>query len=219
MKRSIILLITVCLVLICSLPATAGAAVYFEKMVSGSIDEEFGNDTAFDTDSTINIIGMEWAGKHFVIRGEMGIDTLRIPQKVDFNTTELMMGVRLKNKERFKWNLDFCYQSIELENTTQHFSGYMGGMDFVFGPRKSNLSLLLLMPLSGSSKDKTFSNIALLAARLKYCYLFNETLGISVDYRFDSIGWDYPQEFFGNFYPQGAEMARQGFLLGLTYQF
>ncbi|NLY74762.1 MAG: hypothetical protein GX075_05610 [Firmicutes bacterium] len=221
MKRTIILLITVCLVLICSLPATAKATVYFEKMVSGSIDEEFGNDTAFDTDSTINIIGMEWAGRRFVIRGEMGVDMLRIPQKVDFNTSELIMGVRLKNKERFKWNLDFCYQSteLEIENTTQHFSGSMGGMDFVFGSRKSNLSLLLLMPFSGTSNNKSYSNVALLAARLKYCYLFNETLGISVDYRFDSINWDYPQEFFGSYYPQGAEIARQGFLLGLTYQF
>lgn len=220
MKKSIILLITISLLLIYSIPATAEARIYLEKMVSGTIDEEFGNnDPAFDTDSTINIIGMEWAGKRFLIRGEMGVDTLKIPQKVDFNTTEFMMGIRLMNKKRFKWNLDYCYQSTELGNTTEQFSGYMWGTDFVWGTEKSNLSFLFLLPLNGTTKNKAYSNVSLLATRLKYSYLFNETIGMSLDYRFDSVNWDYQEEFFGNYHPQGAEIARQGIMLGLTYQF
>ncbi len=147
------LLITISLLLIYSIPATAEARIYFEKMVSGVIDEEFGNnDPAFDTDSTINIIGMEWAGKRFLIRGEMGVDTLKIPKKVDFNTTEFMIGVRLVNKKRFKWGLDLCYQNTELGNTAEQFSGCMWGTDLVWGTEKSNLSFLFLLPLSGNTK-------------------------------------------------------------------
>lgn len=220
MKKSLILLITISMLLIYSIPATAEAKIYFQKMVSGTIDEEFGNnDPTFDTDSTINIIGMEWAGKRFLFRGEIGEDTLKIPQKVDFNTTEFMIGVRLINKKRFKWDLDLCYQNTELGNNTEQFSGSMWGTDFVWGTEKSNLSFLFLLPLSGNTKNKAYSNVSLLATRLKYCYLFNETIGMLLDYRFDSVNWDYPEEFFGNYYPQGAEIARQGILLGITYQF
>lgn len=219
MKKGIILLITISLLLIYSIPATAETKIYFEKMVSGTIDEEFGNNTAFDTDLTINIIGIEWAGKRFLFRGEIGEGTLKIPQKVDFNTTEFMMGIRLINKRRFKWNLDYCYQNAELGNTTEQFSGYMLGTEFAWGTKKSNLSFLFLMPLGGTSKNDTYSNVSFLTTRLKYCYLFNETIGMSLDYRFDSISWEYPENFYGGFYAQGAEIARQGFMLGLIYQF
>lgn len=41
---------------------------------------------------------------------------------------------------------------------------------------------------------------------------------MSLGYRFDSVGWDYPEEFYGRCYAQGAEIARQGIMLGLTYQ-
>lgn len=218
MKKSIILLITIYMLLIGSIPATAETKIYFEKMISGTIDEEFHNDQIFDTDSTINIIGIEWSGRRFLFRGEMGEDTLKIPpQRVDFNTTEFLMGIRLMNKRRFKWNLDFSYQNTELGNTTEQFSGYMFGTDFVWGTKKSNLCFLFLMPLKGTSKYDAYSNVGFLAARLKYCYLFNETIGMSLDYRFDSVSWERPGRY--SYSTEWAEIARQGIMLGLTYQF
>lgn len=81
MKKSIILLISIFMLLIGSIPATAETKIYFEKMVSGTIDEEFHNDQIFDTDSTINIIGIEWSGRRFLFRGEIGEDTLKIPPR------------------------------------------------------------------------------------------------------------------------------------------
>lgn len=217
MKKGIVLLTTITMLLICSIPATAETKFYFEKMVSGTIDEEYHNDQIFDTDSTVNIIGIEWAGKRFLFRGEMGEDTLKIPQKVDFSTKEFLMGIRLINKRRFKWNLDYCYQSAELEDTTEQFSGSMLGTEFVWGTKKSNLSFLFLLPLDGTSKDDAHSNVGFLTARLKYCYLFNETIGMSLGYRFDSVSWEQPGRYFDS--TEWAEIARQGVMLGLYYQF
>lgn len=90
MKKGFVLLITIAMLFICSIPATAETQIYFEKMINGIIDEDYGNKDIFDSDLNINVIGIEWAGKHFLFRGEMGVDTLEIPQEEDFNTTELM---------------------------------------------------------------------------------------------------------------------------------
>lgn len=73
------------------------------------------------------------------------------------------------------------------------------------------------MPLNGTSKNDAYSNVGFLAARLKYCYLFNETIGMSLDYRFDSVSWEQPGRYF--YSTEWAEIARQGIMLGLTYQF
>lgn len=121
------------------------------------------------------------------------------------------------NKRIFRWNLDYCYQNIELG--TLEFSGSMLGTEFIWGPKKWNISYSLLLPVSGTSNNDKFTDVSFLSTRLKYCYLFNETFGMSLGYRFDSVGWDRPTVIFGRYTTEWAEITRRGIMLGVTYQF
>lgn len=202
------------LVLCYSLPIMAEVTVYLDNVTNGTFEfrNNFNKSTDFNANFSMNVVGFQTIKDRVKFGAELGLGAVATASSKDLDLTSLGLttGYRVTDKKHFKWDLNLSYQSFKLDSV--ELTGIQGGTDIVIGSEKSHFDLLVMLPFSGSINQPGYTNARLMESQVKYSYIFDNGIGLSIGYRYNPFNTSVN-------HLAGLDLTRYGGTVGLIYQF